>query len=165
MIPLENRWGEDCVNWVVWAPWRTYRDAEDADGDLPEGVPAEEVKEDGEVGKTVYVDVREKVPRDFYITKKVVDELGLGYTRGCGGCNSWFRGLGRAPHTTECRERFRRLLAENAKVKSAEARKREFEEREADKRRKKEERKNKKRERDEEKMEDEVGRYKVALGA
>ena len=32
---------------------------------MPEGVPAEEVKEDGEVGKTVYVDVREKVPKVY----------------------------------------------------------------------------------------------------
>ena len=41
-IPFEKRWGEDCVNWVVWAPWRMYKNAEDEDGDLPEGVPAEE---------------------------------------------------------------------------------------------------------------------------
>ena len=47
-------------------------------------------------------------------------------------------------------------LAEDAKVKNAEARKREFEEREADKKRKKEEKNNKKREREEEKMEEEV---------
>ena len=50
------------------------------------------------------------------------------------------------------------MLADNAKVKNAEARKREFEEREADKRRKREEKKNKKREREEEKVEEEVQR-------
>ena len=44
-IPEENRWGEDNLSWVKWAPWRKYRDAVDADGDLPEGVPA------GEPGK------------------------------------------------------------------------------------------------------------------
>ena len=43
-IPEENRWGEDNLSWVKWAPWRRYRDAVDADGDLPEGVPAEELE-------------------------------------------------------------------------------------------------------------------------
>ena len=110
------------------------------DGEVPEGVPAEERKEEEGGERTVYVDVREKVPRDFYLTKQAAKDHG--YTRGCGGCNSWFRGLGRAPHTPECRESCRKLLKDDAKVKNAEAKKREFEEREADKRRKKE-RKNK----------------------
>jgi hypothetical protein len=155
-IPVEKRWCEDCVGWVQWAPGHKHKGDVEEDGEVPEGVPAEEIKEDGEVGRTVYVDVRERVPRDFYLTKKVAEELG--YTQGCGGCNSWHRGLGRAPHTAECRERFRRLLKDDAKVKNAEARKKEFEEREQDKRRKKEEKKNKKREREEEKMEEEVNR-------
>ena len=33
----------DCVNWVKWAPWNHHRDAGDADGEVSEGVPAEEV--------------------------------------------------------------------------------------------------------------------------
>ena len=39
-IPVEQRWSRDCVEWVQWVPWNRYRDAPDADGDLPEGVPA-----------------------------------------------------------------------------------------------------------------------------
>eukprot|EP00973_Karenia_brevis_P044490 6162986-Karenia_brevis.AAC.1 len=39
-----KRWGIDSLRWVVWAPWRRYRDAEDADGDLPEGVKDEDRK-------------------------------------------------------------------------------------------------------------------------
>ena len=35
----------------------------------PLGVAANEVKEEGEKGRTVYVDVREKVPRDFYLKR------------------------------------------------------------------------------------------------
>ena len=45
-IPLESRWGEDCVNWVQWAPWNRYKGDEGADGEVPEGVPAEEIKQD-----------------------------------------------------------------------------------------------------------------------
>eukprot|EP00973_Karenia_brevis_P020307 2788771-Karenia_brevis.AAC.1 len=36
-IDPSKRWGLDSLKWGVWAPWRRYRDAEDADGDLPEG--------------------------------------------------------------------------------------------------------------------------------
>ena len=42
------------------------------------------------------------------------------YTRGCGGCSNCFRGLARQPHTEACRERFRNLMAEEAKVADAE---------------------------------------------
>ena len=88
---MEHRWGEDCVNWVKWAPWNRYKDARDADGDLPEGVPAEEKKRDQGSGNTVvFVQTREKAPRDFYIRKEDAEKHG--YTRGCGGCSSWFRG-------------------------------------------------------------------------
>ena len=41
-IPLEERWSEDCVKWIQWAPWHKYRGAQDAAGDVPEGVLEEE---------------------------------------------------------------------------------------------------------------------------
>ena len=41
-VAVERRWGEDCVNWVECAPWQSCEEAIDADGDLPEGVPADE---------------------------------------------------------------------------------------------------------------------------
>ena len=69
-IPFEKRWGEDCLNWVQWAPWNKYKGDIEEDGEVPEGVPAEEVRGglDGEAGRTVYVEVRERAPRDFYLT-------------------------------------------------------------------------------------------------
>ena len=74
-IIKENRWTEDTLKWVRHAPWHLYEDAEDGDGDIPEGVSAKEREEKKVViesggdseGKTKYVDVRERVPRDFYI--------------------------------------------------------------------------------------------------
>ena len=36
-VPLDQRWGEDNVNWVCWAPWRRYKDAPDGDGEVPDG--------------------------------------------------------------------------------------------------------------------------------
>ena len=49
------------------------------------------------------------------------------FTRGCGGCSSWFRGLGRQPHTEGCRRMFEGLLKETAKYKNWVERKRVYE--------------------------------------
>ena len=56
--------------------------------------------------------------------------------------------MARQPHTPECRERFRKAMAEDAKVKGAHERKREFEDREIEKRRKKDEKKERKEKRE-----------------
>ena len=141
-IPVEKRWSEDCVAWVKWAPWNRYKDARDADGDVPEGVPVEEKIEEGNGNKVVFVETRHKVPRDFYIKKEDAEKHG--YTQGCGGCSSWFTGLARQPHTEKCRDRFRDLMKEGAKVKNQETRKREFEEKESERKRRKEEKRDKK---------------------
>jgi hypothetical protein len=83
-IPMERRWSEDCVKWVKWAPWHRYKDAPDADGDLPEGVPAEERRSEAPAGeRVIVVDTRAKAPREFYISKEDVEKHGA--TRGCGG--------------------------------------------------------------------------------
>ncbi len=103
-IPFEKRWCDDCVTWVDRVPWNRYRDAIDADGDLPEGVPAEEIRQREETGdRPIVIQTRKMAPRDSYIKKDDAEKHG--YTRGCGGCSSWFRGLGRQPHTEACRER------------------------------------------------------------
>jgi hypothetical protein len=76
-IPLEERWGEDCVNWVRWVPWHRYRGGEFEDGEVPEGVPESERGDPGDPkpqgnvgqkGKVVFVETREGVPRKFYIS-------------------------------------------------------------------------------------------------
>ena len=94
----------------------------------------------GENAQIVFIETKSKVPREFYIKKHDLEEHG--YTRGCGGCSSVFRGLARQPHNDVGRERLRSILRKGAKVKSAEGRRRDFEE----KKRKKEERKEDKRE-------------------
>ena len=66
---------------------------------------------------------KERAPRDFYIKK--TDAEKHGYTRGCAGCSSWFRGLGRQPHNEACRERFRTLMQDEAKVQHATAKRKE----------------------------------------
>ena len=35
-IPVEHRWGEDCLSWVDRVPWNRYKEALDADGEMPE---------------------------------------------------------------------------------------------------------------------------------
>ena len=65
-------------------------------------------------------------PREFYIKK--ADAEKHGYTRGCGGCSSWFKGLGRQPHSKRCRERFEAILKDEARVKHSQERKRKYEE-------------------------------------
>ena len=80
-----------------------------------EGVPGEEKVEGGKVKeKVVFVDIRERPPREFYISEK--DCKLHGYTRGCPGCNSFMFGKGREPHSEGCRERFREILKGAKKV-------------------------------------------------
>jgi hypothetical protein len=69
-IPVEDRWGEDCVKWVKNVPWNRYPGAEDADGEVPEGVVAEgrQVVE-GDWSGGVIIKVKEKAPREFCIKK------------------------------------------------------------------------------------------------
>ena len=35
-IPVEHRWGEDCLSWVDRVPWNRYKEPLDADRDMPE---------------------------------------------------------------------------------------------------------------------------------
>ena len=104
----------------------------------------EEKKREGSEGAKgpVTTIMRERRPREFQIMKG--DGERFGYTRGCGGCTSWFKGVGRQGHTEACGDRFRGLK-EEARVKSAAGRKKEFEEKELEKRRRKEEKRKRRR--------------------
>ena len=42
-FPLEHRWGESNLKMIKLVPWHRYRGDEYADGDIPEGVPADAV--------------------------------------------------------------------------------------------------------------------------
>ena len=147
-IPVEKRWSEDCLTWIRWALWHRYKDDEGADGDVPDGVPlVDGVRDTGDKERTVYIDTRAKAPRDFHIRKEDAEKHG--FTRGCAGCSSWFKGLARQPHTPECRNRFRDLMRDSVRLKNQEARKREFEQREEDKKKRKAEKKEERKQRDE----------------
>ena len=120
------------MNWVKWAPWTKYKDHEDQDGDLPEGVSVEERPPEvdrGELGKIIYTDTRLEPPPEFFIQRKVIEDYGI--TRGCAGCSSFFHGTPQ-PHNEGCRERFRGLLKETAKMNNYERRKKEYEEKVAE---------------------------------
>jgi len=129
-IPEEQRWGLDCVNWVKGVPWNFGKGDENADGDIPEEKLVVAARGGAGAGggspEVVVVNTRERDPRQFYISKRDAEKHG--YTRGCGGCSSWFRGLGRQPHTEECRERFRKLMGEEAKVNNLDRKRKDYEE-------------------------------------
>ena len=40
-IPVEQRWGKDCISWVDRVPWNRYKEALDADGEVPESLSVE----------------------------------------------------------------------------------------------------------------------------
>ena len=128
-IPVQARWSADSVNWVRFVPWHLYKDHTGADGDIPEEKivdvrPSELVPESRL--PPLLVCTRKVPPRAFQIRK---DDAELhGYTRGCPGCTSWFRGLGRQAHIPECRDRFAKLLKDDVRFQRAEAKKTEFEE-------------------------------------
>ena len=88
-------------------------------------------KERGVEGGKVGVRMKEARPREFQIRKEDAEKHG--YARGCGGCSSWFRGLGRQPHTSGCREKIREAMKKEARAKLAEQKKEEFEQRVKDK--------------------------------
>ena len=76
-LPVEKRWSGDCVSWVKWAPWCRYKDAEDADGEIPEGVPAEErPKERTGDNRVVFIETQEKAPRYFISGRKTRRNMG-----------------------------------------------------------------------------------------
>ncbi len=108
-------------------PWNKYKGDEYQAGEVPEGVAPEEPekKEERTEGIRVEVKMKEVRPREFQIRKEDAEKHGV--TRGCGGCNSWFRGLGRQPHTDGCRERFRQLMEDEARTKLAEQKLKEYE--------------------------------------
>ena len=129
-IPEEDRWSKDCMDWVKHMPWHFYKGHPEADGEIPEenivetrtGVvrPVDDME-----SPLVVVRTRQVRPRAFQIREE--DAEVHGYTRGCAGCSSWFRGLGRQPHTSECRARFVEVMKEDARYQNAEKRKQEFE--------------------------------------
>ena len=97
-ISVAERWTDDSLKWVNRVPWHRYKDAGDADGDVLEGVEAEERPErPDDAAKVVFIETKERAQREFYIRK--ADAEKHGYTRGCQGCSNWFRGLGRQPYS------------------------------------------------------------------
>ena len=137
-IPLESRWSEGCVNWVKWAPWHLYRGDENADGEVPEGVePAEDNREvERREGPEIVIKTRDRIPRQFQIRKEDADKHGK--TRGCPGCRSFYVGRAQQQHNLDCRKRSRDLLKDEARVKNAEVKIKEFEDRLLEKKRRKE---------------------------
>ena len=130
--------------------WNKFKEDPEEDGDIPEGeeVDAESEKNKNKEEETrgegggVTVKMREMKPRDFHIRK--TDAEKHGYTRGCPGCTTWFKGLSRQPHNERCRERFKEAMKNEAKVERAMEQKEEFERKVEVKRRKKEENKEEK---------------------
>ena len=116
----------DNLKLVKWAPWHRYREAPDADGDVPEGVESDNEEEanprqSGIREKIIYVDTKKRPPREFYIKPEDIEKHGK--TRGCPGCSKYMGGSSATSnHTGDCRERFRVLLRDNARVINAEKR-------------------------------------------
>ena len=68
-IPIEDRWSGDSRKWVKGVPWIGYKGDEYQDGEVPEGVEAEEIEENEEDKKVdmppVVIQTRALRPRDF----------------------------------------------------------------------------------------------------
>ena len=106
-LPEDVRRSSDSVNFVRRSMWIRFQGDEQADGEIPEGnavgLPPQETKNDQAPQGPTVVKKRQE-PREFYITK--MDGEKHGDTLGCPGCGSLVRGVGKKPHTAECRERF-----------------------------------------------------------
>ena len=112
-VSLEERWSIDNVQHLISVPWN-WRPSEDAVPgvffvpDDPNAVPAAPVE-------------RPYMPRNVYI--KPADLVKFAYTSGCRRCMlmSQGRSIAGISHTSECRERITKLLAEagDARVERA----------------------------------------------
>ena len=112
----------------------------DADGDTPEGITVDvRAPNVGIPDRVVYIETKDKAPREFYISKKNTEKQG--FTRGCPGCSSFTRGLGRQTHTEVCRDRLKELMREESKVKNKEVRMKDFEVNQEDKKKRRKEEK------------------------
>ena len=151
-LPEDQRWCADCVRWPRRTLWNRYKEDSGADGELPEEVPQAVAPAVGPRGGVIFMETRDKIPRDFYIRK--TDAEKHGFTRGCAGCSSWFRGLGRQPHTEACRERFHDFMQNDAKIQLARSRRDAFEEVQLEKKRRKEEKKHQRKRKAEEEGDD-----------
>ena len=120
-VPVEERWLQECLDWVNVVPWNLGSSDKRADGELPETVrsgPARELTE-GERGNLAARPTR--IYPEFKIMQADLERLG--YTHGCPGCSSRLRGLQRQPHNKTCRERFEQLLKTEAFVANEDAQK------------------------------------------
>ena len=129
-LPLEERWRPDNREYVKPVPWNRSGDDPNADGDLPEEVeiPAGGAADAAGVAgaaRVVLVNTREAVPKDFYIKKRDVEAHG--HTKGCAGCRTMFHGGTRQNHSADCRERFRGLLQNEARVQRMADKRKEYE--------------------------------------
>ena len=141
-LPEDVRWSWDTVRWVRRTMWNRFQGDEKADGDIPEGKAVEiqgEGMRDGQAPQGLTIITKRQAPREFYITKKDAEKHG--YTRGCPGCGSWFRGVGKQPHTADCRERFRKLMSDDARVQLADQKRQRFAEQELERKKRREEKK------------------------
>ena len=164
----DGRWSSDSVTCVRRTMWNRFQGDEQADGEIPEGkaveLPPQETKVD-QAPQGLTIITKRQVPREFYITKK--DAENHGYTRGCLGCGSWFRGVGKQPHTAECRERFRKLMSDDARVQLANQKRQRFAEEEQERKRRKEEKredKARKKKREEEEKKQAVSGHAKVVG-
>ena len=150
-IAAEDRWKAENKDWVQHVPWNKGDEDANADGEIPEGptveVPRGEGQSAGASGsgdqpRIIVVNTRQAAPREFYIQKKDLERFG--HTRGCAGCRTMVQGGTRQAHTTECRERFRRLMQDEGKVQKTQEKRKDYEERMSEKEAKKEEKRKKK---------------------
>ena len=92
--------------------WNRFQGEEEADGDIPEDKAVDVEAEEVMTVLAPTVVTKRLVPREFHITEK--DAERHGYSRGCLGCASWFRGVRKQQlHTAECRERFHKQISDD----------------------------------------------------
>ena len=79
---------------VKVVPWNRWDSDTEAGGEVPEEVDVgsgDRVGGGASSGFTYIVNTKARVPREFYIIHTYANMLG--YTRWCGGCSCWARGL------------------------------------------------------------------------
>ena len=117
--PSEDRWTQRAAELVVGVPWRTSDDDPKIDGERREVTVLEPVQKE-----LLRSEGSRPVPRSVYISKADLETHG--YTRGCIGCRSIFKGGSRQGHSAACRARMEASVRGSDKFEKSQQRVNEF---------------------------------------
>ena len=115
---------------IKYTPWRVRDPTERSSESVPGHIPDVEISIDTDLApeQPQPAPAGDPIPRRLYLTKAILEKYGV--TEGCLGCTNALLGNQGVPHSEECRHRITEMMmadpTDEAKVKEASRRRKEF---------------------------------------